>query len=347
MHRHAAGTFARQQQLLEDDLQALQAQALGPRHHCGTPSSIQLHMLGIRAEQPQHEVRPHSIHQRPQEFCLAAFTVRKRIQHTRPIASQHRIQDAIHKLAAGVHGQSLGVGERGLGPYQRQQLVSQTQGISHAATRATRNLFDNAVLRVNPFTLEHRRQSCRNRGLRERRQLEHLHARQHRLQHLLRIGGREEKLHMRRRLFQRLEERVEGALRQHVDFVDDPHLVARTHRRVGDLLLEVAHIVDRGVRSGIDLDHIHFTASLDPQATFALQARLNRGTALAVQRLGKDARRGRLARSARTTEQVRVANAPFVNGALEHLRHRLLTHHVRKGARTVFASEDEVGHRAD
>ncbi len=48
-----------------------------------------------------------------------------------------------------------------------------------------------------------------------------LAARQDRLQHLLRLGGREDELHMLRGFFEGLEQRVEGLLTEHVHFVDD------------------------------------------------------------------------------------------------------------------------------
>ena len=65
-------------------------------------------------------------------------------------------------------------------------------------------------------------------------QVEALAARQHRHRHLADLGGGEDELHVRRRLFQRLQQRVEGLRRQHVHFVDDVDLVARRDRRVAD-----------------------------------------------------------------------------------------------------------------
>src|SRR3546814_1020177 len=57
-------------------------------------------------------------------------------------------------------------------------------------------------------------------------------ARQHRHQQLLRIGGRKNELDVRRRLLKRLQQRVERALRQHVDFIDQIDLVATAGRCV-------------------------------------------------------------------------------------------------------------------
>ena len=60
-------------------------------------------------------------------------------------------------------------------------------------------------------------------------QVEALAARQHGHRHLADLGGGEDELDVPRRLFQRLQQRVERALREHVHFVDDVDLVAR-HR---------------------------------------------------------------------------------------------------------------------
>ena len=59
-----------------------------------------------------------------------------------------------------------------------------------------------------------------------RLQVEALAARQHRHRHLARLGGGEDELHMLGRLLERLEQAVEGLLRQHVHLVDDVDLVA-------------------------------------------------------------------------------------------------------------------------
>ena len=53
-----------------------------------------------------------------------------------------------------------------------------------------------------------------------------LAARQDRVGDLVVLGRGEDELHARRRLLERLQERVEGARREHVDLVDDPDLEA-------------------------------------------------------------------------------------------------------------------------
>ena len=55
-------------------------------------------------------------------------------------------------------------------------------------------------------------------------------------QNFLRLGRRENKFHVRRRLLQRFQERIERGRGQHVHFVDDINLIARLRWRV-------AHVV--------------------------------------------------------------------------------------------------------
>jgi hypothetical protein len=115
--------------------------------------------------------------------------------------------------------------------------------------------------------------------------------------------GREEELHVRRRLLQRLQERVERRLREHVHFVDDVDLEARAHRRVRDLIAQSAHVVDARVRRRIDLDDVDVALIIRRDAALARAARIGRRTLLADQRFREDARRRRLARAARAAEE--------------------------------------------
>jgi hypothetical protein len=64
-------------------------------------------------------------------------------------------------------------------------------------------------------------------------QVEALAAREDRDRDLADLGGREQELHMGRRLLERLEERVERRGAEHVHLVDDVDLVARRGRPVG------------------------------------------------------------------------------------------------------------------
>jgi hypothetical protein len=86
-----------------------------------------------------------------------------------------------------------------------------------------------------------RRRSMMSSG-RDRLQVEALAAREDRRQHLLRIGRGEDELHVRRRLLERLQQRVERRRREHVHLVDDVDLELPLGGRVADRVAQVAHL---------------------------------------------------------------------------------------------------------
>ena len=88
-------------------------------------------------------------------------------------------------------------------------------------------------------------------------QIKTLAARQNRHRQFANLGGGENKLHMGRWLFQRLQQGVEGVLRQHMHFIDDINLVARRGGGIAHALDNFANVVDAGAAGGIHLQHIH------------------------------------------------------------------------------------------
>ena len=108
---------------------------------------------------------------------------------------------------------------------------------------------------------------------REQVELQVLRAAADRVAHLLRVGGGEHEHDVRRRLLERLQQRRLGRLREHVDLVEDVHLVPprRAERR---LLDQVADRVDAVVAGGVELVHVVAGAALDGQARLALAAGL-------------------------------------------------------------------------
>lgn len=81
------------------------------------------------------------------------------------------------------------------------------------------------------------------------------------------LGGGEDERCAWRRLFQRLEQGVEGFAREHVRFVDDEDLVAAFHWRVGDGLAQAAGVVDAAVGRAVDFHHVHVVAHRDAAGT--------------------------------------------------------------------------------
>ena len=174
-----------------------------------------------------------------------------------------------------------------------------------------------------------------------------LAARQHRHRHLVDLGGGEDEDDVGGRLLERLQERVEGVLGEHVHFVDDVDLVARRDRLVADAVGELADVVDAGARRCVHLHHIDMPILGDGAAGLALPAGRDRRTALpvgadAIERARQDARRRRLADAAHAGEDEGVRDALRGDGVGERLHHRLLPDQLGEDARPVFAREHPV-----
>ena len=181
----------------------------------------------------------------------------------------------------------------------------------------------------------------------DRLELEDLRARLDGRRHLLELGRRHHEDDVRRRLFDRLEERVEGLRRQPVDFVDDENLVAVADRRdaeAGDD--DVADLVDLGVGGGVDFEHVHVAALGDLDARVADAARIGGRSRDAVQPARQDAGGRRLAHAARPGEDERLRDPLGRDRVAQRLRDAALADDVIEPLRTPFARDNlEGGHR--
>ena len=73
---------------------------------------------------------------------------------------------------------------------------------------------------------------------------------------LVRFGGAEDEDHPLGRLFQRLQQRVEGFAGDLVRFVDDEDFIAVARRPVAHVLAQLAHFVDAAIGRRVDFDHV-------------------------------------------------------------------------------------------
>ena len=218
-----------------------------------------------------------------------------------------------------------------------QQLVEERQRIAHAAIGGLRQQLQRRGVVGQLLRVEDLRQAGADQWNREPLEIELQAARQHRDRELVRIRGGEQEFDVRRRLFERLQQRVEGMCAQHVHLVDQVHLVTAAGRRVLHVVEQLARIVDLGAGGGIDLDEIHAAASLDLATAPALEAGLCAYAALAVQTLGEDPRHRGLADAARARKQEGVVQAPARERIAERAQHMLLPRHLGESARTPFA----------
>jgi len=184
---------------------------------------------------------------------------------------------------------------------------------------------------------------------RHRPQVELQAAREHRDRDFLRVGRGQHELEVFGGLFQRLEHRVERGVREHVHFVDHEDLEAALHRFVDRLLQQTLDFVHAPVGRGIEFGVIHKTAGVDVATGLTHAARFSRDAtlavgALAVERLGQDARHRGLAHPAGAGEQVGVVQALLGERIAQGLDHMLLPHHFGERARAVFAGQNKVRH---
>ncbi|MBV6417113.1 MAG: hypothetical protein CMLOHMNK_01750 [Steroidobacteraceae bacterium] len=227
---------------------------------------------------------------------------------------------------------------------ERDQLVEQRQAVAHAAVRRMRDRLQRGRLEGDAFGSQDLRHSRGDRGDRQALQVELQAARQHGHRQLLRIGGREQELDVRWRLLERLQQRIEGMLREHVHFIDEIHLAAAGRGRVLHVLEQLARVVDLGARRGIDLDQVDEAALVDGPAGRTRTAWFGRHPGLAVQALREDARDGRLADTARAREQERMVHAVVGQRVRQRPDDVLLPHEVGEAAGAPFACECGVAH---
>ena len=180
-------------------------------------------------------------------------------------------------------------------------------------------------------------------------QIETLAARQHRDRHLADFGGREHELGVRRRLFQCLQQRVEGGAGKHVHFVEDIDLVARRDRRIAHRLVDGAHVLDAVVGRGVHLDHVEMAAFHDRLAVQSerrhVDPRPGDGTVrqFVIQRARQNARRRRLADAAHAGEHPGLRDAAGFEAVGDGAHHRILADQIGEGRWPVFARQHAIG----
>ena len=118
--------------------------------------------------------------------------------------------------------------ERRLHGGQRQVVVGvgqhpfgQRQGIAHAAIGSQGDGGNGIDIGPDRLFLEHMAKVIGDLALPQAAQVEALAARTYGQRQLLRLGRRQHEKHPRRRLLEGLQQRVEGALGEHVRLVDD------------------------------------------------------------------------------------------------------------------------------
>ncbi len=229
-------------------------------------------------------------------------------------------------------------------PAEREALICERQRVAHAALRRARNQRQSAVLNAGARAGKHAGERAFDVRDGDSVKVEPLAAGDDRCGELLRLGRRENKQNVLRRLLQRFEQRVERRAGEHMNFVDDKHAAAQAQRRVLCALDEVAHVADAVVARRVNFCDVRGTLARGDEACLAFAARLAILGREAVHRAREDACRGGLARAARAAEQIGVCRAIRRNLMLQRCGDMLLPNHFRKADGAVLAVERAIGH---
>ena len=228
------------------------------------------------------------------------------------------------------------------------RLIKEGFGIARGAFGGPRHQGQRIVGNFGPFRIGNSAQEGDHYLGLDSAQVKPLTARQHGHGNLADFGGGKDEFDVLGRFFQRLEQRVEGAGAQHVDFVNDIDLVAGRGRSVVDAVQNVGtDVVDPGLGGAIHLDHVHMLAGGNRLAGIALAARLGGWPALAirtgaVQPFGDDSRGGGLAGAANAGHDEGLRDPVRGKGVLEGAHHGLLADQIRKRFGAVFACQNLI-----
>ena len=251
-------------------------------------------------------------------------------------ADEMALVDGAEHAAHGVLGQVARAVGNG--------LVGERQGVAHRTRRGLPDQPQGRDLKAHVFLAKHGLQMADDGVGRHLLQIELQAARQNRHRDLLRIGGGQDELDVRGRLFQRLEHGVERVPGQHVDFVDHVDLEASRAGRIDRLLQELRHFLDAAVGRGVQLKVVDEAAGIDFGAGAADATRLGGDAGLAVERFGQDARERGLANAPGSGEQPGVMQALRVERMGERAHHVILSHQGIERSRPPLAGQYQISH---
>ena len=158
---------------------------------------------------------------------------------------------------------------------------------------------------------------------------------------LVGFGGRENEERMRRRFLQRFQQGVEGALGQHVHFVDDVHLVFLPARHETHRIADRADLLHPVVGSAVDLDDVDAASLGDLHAGVAAVAGLAVVRVRAVERLRENARGRGFPHAAWPREQVGVRDTSKPNRIQQRIDDVSLCDDFLECGRPVFPGSNE------
>ncbi len=265
------------------------------------------------------------------------------------VAGGEGVHDLVQQGVRGVAEQSgrLGVAHTALGR-AAEQLVEHRQRVAHRAGPGAHHQRQHGGLHRHALRVADLREVRRQNLGRHQPERVVVGAGADRPEHLVGLGGREDELHVGRRLLHHLQQGVETLLGDHVGLVHDVDLVAAVDGREEGPLAQVAGVVHAAVGGRVDLDDVDRAGAAAGQiaAGLAFAAGHRGGPLGAVEGAGEDAGRGGLAAAARAGEQVGVVDPVVHQRPLQRVGDVFLADHLREGVRTVAAVQGQWRIRA-
>ncbi|GES19899.1 hypothetical protein Aple_027950 [Acrocarpospora pleiomorpha] len=253
------------------------------------------------------------IHREPPRIVTALDDAVHGLEDERAVTTRERVDDLVQEITVGVTEQRdrALVGDAGV-VGAREQLIQNGERVTSGTSPGTDDQRERGRLVRHRLRLQDLLHELPDRRGRHQPERVMVGPGLDRPDDLLRLGGREDELEMRRRLLDELEQRVEPLPGHHVRLVDDVNLEPRGNRREERAFPQIAGIVHTTVRRRVDLDHIKMAGPRRRQrhTRLAHPARIGGRPFRTVQTPREDPGTGGLPAATRPAEQIRMIDPP-------------------------------------
>ena len=157
-------------------------------------------------------------------------------------------------------------------------------------------------------------------------------------------SGRKQEHDMRRRLFQRFQQRIECLVGQHMHFVDDIGAHLQRCRRIVHLFADLADVVHTVVGSRVNFYDIGGSSGLDSLTGRAGVAGTSVHRMFAVDCLCQNLRHRSLTCPAGSAEQVSMADTSGFHLIFQGGHNVILALHILKGGGPEFPIQSSITH---
>ena len=141
-----------------------------------------------------------------------------------------------------------------------------------------------------------------------------------------------------RRLLESFQKIIKRRRRQHVHLIDDIHFVFSALRRESYLIYQIAYIIHTVIRCRVQFKDIERRILIEGNTGVALAARFKvRSRMFAVDCFCQNTGASGFSYATRAAKQKRLCQFAGRQGFFQRFRHLLLSDHIQKPGRAVFA----------